>query len=70
MQQASYLHMRVPFYRISWNNAQYGQANFNMQAPSLQQVQQGPLHSKPILQVNPPVMPELRNFVWGAHNEF
>ena len=60
--QANYLPMPVPFYPNNWNNITHPQQNFHGQT---QFQPQGPLNG-PILQMNPPVMPEVAGFCAGC----
>ena len=64
--QANYLPMPVPFYPNNWNNITRPQQHFNGQA---QFQSQGPTNG-PILQMNPPVMPEVAGFCAGCSKTY
>ena len=64
--QANYLPMPVPFYPNNWNNITHPQQNFHGQA---QFQPQGP-PNRPILQMSPPVMPEVAGFCAGCSKTY
>ena len=62
-QQAQYLPMPIPFYPNAWNNVGYGTLGHNMQPPPSSNV---PAHNGTLLQMNPPVMPEVAGYCPGC----
>ena len=62
MQQAPYLIMPVPFYPNAWKNVGYGSLCQNVQPPPSNNV---PTHNRTLLQMNPPVMPEVADYCPG-----
>ena len=64
--QANYLPMPVPFYPNIWNKITHPQQNFHGQA----QFQPQEPSNVPILQMNPPVMPEVAGFCAGCSKTY
>ena len=59
VQQADYLPMPVPFYPNGWNNQGFRPVNNNAHPMPVNKTS---AHNGPILQMNPPVMPEVAGY--------
>ena len=64
--------MPVPFYPNNWNNVRSGRHDHNVQMPATYQNAQNTTFAdnQPILQMNPPVMPEVTGYCPGCSKTY